>query len=73
MSILTHAVVAVDNSSRGAVYKGLALATDGAGQSFLYAADFGRGRIDVFDQNFKSVTSYRCVPGSQPVGWLCSF
>src|SRR5262249_53756750 len=51
----THALHVVDNSSAGAVYKGLALATDSAGQSFLYAADFGRGRIDVFDQNFKAV------------------
>jgi uncharacterized protein (TIGR03118 family) len=49
----SHAVLAVDNSSSGAVYKGLALATDPAGNTFLYAADFGRGTIDVFDQNFK--------------------
>jgi uncharacterized protein (TIGR03118 family) len=51
----THAIVAVDNSSSGAVYKGLALATDPAGNSLLYAADFGRGTIDVFDQNFQPV------------------
>ncbi|HLJ94934.1 MAG TPA: TIGR03118 family protein [Gemmataceae bacterium] len=51
----THALLAVDNSSLGAVYKGLALATDAAGRTFLYAANFGRGTIDVFDQNFKSV------------------
>jgi uncharacterized protein (TIGR03118 family) len=47
------AVLAVDNSSLGADYTGLALATDGSGHSFLYAADFGRGQIDVFDQDFK--------------------
>ncbi len=51
----TAAVLAVDNSSLGADYTGLALATNGAGQSFLYAADFGRGAIDVFDQAFKAV------------------
>jgi uncharacterized protein (TIGR03118 family) len=56
----THTLLAVDNSSAGAVYKGLALATAAAGQSFLYAADFGRGRIDVFDQDFKPVAR----PGS---------
>jgi uncharacterized protein (TIGR03118 family) len=51
----THAVLAVDNSSSGAVYKGLAVATDPAGQTLLYAADFGRGSIDVFDQSFNRV------------------
>jgi uncharacterized protein (TIGR03118 family) len=56
----THALLAVDNSSSGAVYKGLALAADPAGRRFLYAADFGRGTIDVFDQDFKPVVH----PGS---------
>jgi uncharacterized protein (TIGR03118 family) len=50
-----RAVVAVDNSSAGAVYKGLALAADQSGLAFLYAADFGRGEIDVFDQDFRPV------------------
>jgi uncharacterized protein (TIGR03118 family) len=56
----THALMAVDDSSAGAVYKGLATATDLNGRTFLYAADFGRGTVDVFDQAFKSVTD----PGS---------
>jgi uncharacterized protein (TIGR03118 family) len=51
----TRALVAVDNASTGAVYKGLAIATDGAGRSYLYAADFSHGTIDVFDQDFKAV------------------
>lgn len=51
----THAVVAVDNSSSGAVYTGLALATELSGQSYLYAADFSHGTIDVFDQEFRPV------------------
>src|SRR5262249_52798277 len=50
-----HTVVAVDNSSSGASYKGLALASDASGQSFLYAANFSSGTIDVFDQNFQPV------------------
>jgi uncharacterized protein (TIGR03118 family) len=50
---------AVDNSTIGAVYTGLALAADPAGP-FLYAANFGRGTIDVFDQEFRSVVR----PGS---------
>ena len=48
----TRALLAVESPSAGAVYKGLALATDPAGQSFLYAADFGHGRIDVFNKDF---------------------
>jgi len=51
----THALLAVDNSSSGAVYKGLALAVDPTGHSFLYAANFSQGTIDVFDQNFQPV------------------
>jgi uncharacterized protein (TIGR03118 family) len=56
----THAVVAVDNSASGADYTGLAIGTNEAGQTLLYAADFARGTIDVFDQNFKPVS----LPGS---------
>jgi uncharacterized protein (TIGR03118 family) len=56
----TRALLASDNSSAGALYKGLTLAADSAGRSFLYAADFGRGTIDVFDQDFKPVAR----PGS---------
>jgi uncharacterized protein (TIGR03118 family) len=55
-----HALVAVDNSSSGADYTGLALAADPAGQSFLYAADFSHGTIDVFNQDFQPVA----LPGA---------
>jgi uncharacterized protein (TIGR03118 family) len=51
------ALVVIDNSSKGADYKGLAIATNSNGQTFLYAADFGRGEIDVFDQNFHQVST----------------
>ncbi len=50
-----RALLAVDNSSGGAVYTGLTLAADPAGRSSLYAADFGRGTIDVFDPDFRPV------------------
>ena len=50
----THAILAVDNSASGAVYKGLALAA-AAGGSQLYASNFHAGTIDVFDSNFKPV------------------
>jgi uncharacterized protein (TIGR03118 family) len=52
----TRALVVLDNASAGAVYTGLALATDPTGHSFLYAADVSHGRIDVFDQHFQPVT-----------------
>jgi uncharacterized protein (TIGR03118 family) len=51
----TRALLAVDNSASGAVYTGLALAADDTGASFLYAADFSHGTIDVFDQDFRPV------------------
>jgi len=47
----TVAIPAVDRSSTGAVYKGLATAADR-----LYATDFHNGRVDVFDRNFAPVT-----------------
>lgn len=47
----TSAVVAFDNSAASAVYKGLALLNNGTG-SFLLAANFRTGKIDVLDRNF---------------------
>ena len=55
----TNAVVAVDRSNAGAIYKGLAIASTGTA-AFLYAADFHNGRVDVFDGSFNLVTT----PGS---------
>ena len=49
---LTSAVLAVDNSGTGAVYKGLALGNNASG-TFLYATNFNAGTIDVFDSNFQ--------------------
>jgi uncharacterized protein (TIGR03118 family) len=49
-----HAVL-VQQGPAGAAYTGLALATDPAGNGLLYAADFGLGTIDVFDQNYQPV------------------
>jgi len=42
------AVVAFDNSASGAVYKGLALLNS----TFLLAANFNSGKVDVLDRNF---------------------
>ena len=44
----TSAVVAYDNSASGAVYKGLALVNS----TFLLAANFNSGKVDVYDRNF---------------------
>ena len=46
-----NAFTKVDNSAAGAVYKGLALLTNIEG-TFLLAANFNSGKIDVFDRNF---------------------
>jgi uncharacterized protein (TIGR03118 family) len=45
----THAIIAVDNSSKGAVYKGLAIATDALGVTRLYATNFRAGTVEVFE------------------------
>jgi aldose sugar dehydrogenase len=50
----THAVIAVDNSAKGAVYKGLAIGFNGEG-AFLFATNFKSGTIDVFDSQFRPV------------------
>jgi uncharacterized protein (TIGR03118 family) len=46
------AVIGVDRSSAGAIYKGLATANDR-----LYATDFHNGRIDVFDASFNPIAT----------------
>jgi uncharacterized protein (TIGR03118 family) len=46
-----NAFTVVDNSAAGAVYKGLALLTNNEG-TFLLAANFNSGTVDVFDGNF---------------------
>jgi uncharacterized protein (TIGR03118 family) len=51
----TAAVTAFDGGSLGASYKGAALAAQGSA-TFLYAADFHNGRVDVFDSSFARVT-----------------
>ena len=54
----THAILASDQSGRGAVYTGLALGTNSEG-NFLFATDNGpNSRIDVFDSNFHLVNSF---------------
>jgi uncharacterized protein (TIGR03118 family) len=67
----THAITsftAVD----GAVYKGLAIANNGAG-NFLYAADFHGNKVDVFDAHFTkqpaSAAAFAFVDPTLPAGY----
>ena len=55
----TAAIIAADNSGEGAVYKGLAIATNGS-QAQVFAANFRENAIDVFDSSFQRVNK----PGS---------
>jgi uncharacterized protein (TIGR03118 family) len=64
------ATVAFDNSASGAVYKGLALFNS----TFLLAANFNSGKIDVLDRNFNptslsgSLTDPKLPAGFAPHG-----
>jgi len=63
-------IIAVDNSARGngnkgkgygqgAVYKGLAIATDPvSGGTFLYATNFKRGQVEIYDGTFGLVDTF---------------
>jgi uncharacterized protein (TIGR03118 family) len=56
---LSHATIAADRSSFGAVYTGLAIAINSSRQAFLYAADDGPNRrVDMFDSSFTLLRSF---------------
>jgi uncharacterized protein (TIGR03118 family) len=67
------AVIAVDHSSSGAVYKGLALAFNESG-AFLFATNFHAGTVDVFDSKFQAIRTHggfsdpQIPPGYAPFG-----
>jgi uncharacterized protein (TIGR03118 family) len=73
----TNSILKVDNSSNptpttGAVYKGLTIATNG-GSTFLYAANFRAGTVEMYNSSFGLVksftdTSLPAVPAGTPVG-----
>jgi len=50
----TNAIKMFDGAADGAVYKGLALASNN-GANFLYATDFHNARVDVFNATFTKV------------------
>jgi uncharacterized protein (TIGR03118 family) len=57
-----YGIIAVKNTDNpvvgsGAVYKGLAIATDPTGKTLLYVTNFRAGTVEVYDTNFKPVVS----------------
>ena len=64
------AVLAVDNSANGAVYKGLTIGTTPDG-TFLYATNFNSGWVEIYDSNFqwvKNFTDWEVPQGYAPFG-----
>jgi len=51
-----EAVLVVDDSDEGAIYKGLALGSD-AGSNRLYTTDFHGGSVDAYDGSFVEIES----------------
>ena len=77
----TNAIRVVDNSAiptaaTGAVYKGLAMITNSTG-TFLLAANFRSGKVEVYDVNFKPAVLAGTftdpappqIPAGSPAGW----
>ncbi|HTW56501.1 MAG TPA: TIGR03118 family protein [Terriglobales bacterium] len=51
------AIIAVNNSSTGAIYTGLAITSYPSG-NFLFAADSWNNKVDIYDGNFNWVSSF---------------
>ncbi len=67
---LHNAILAVDNSGTGAVYKGLAIGATADG-SFIYASNFSSGWVEMYDSHFqwvKNFTDTDLPPGYAPFG-----
>src|SRR5262249_32376699 len=71
MGSSTFGIIAVNKSSAGAVYKGLAVAADpdpNSNVAFLYAANFHSGMVEMYDRDFNvtSFTDPNLPPGFAP-------
>lgn len=64
----TGGIVLVDRSDLQAAYLGVAIIRD-KDQSFVLAADFHNGRIDVFNSDFRLVTDLSFVDADIPEGF----
>jgi uncharacterized protein (TIGR03118 family) len=64
------AYIAVNNNGNGAVYKGMALASQG-GANYLYVANFNAGTVEAYDTNFAphSFGSNAFVDTTLPAGY----
>jgi uncharacterized protein (TIGR03118 family) len=60
------AVIAVNNSSTGATYTGLAITSKTSG-NFLYATDLANNKVDMYDGSFNLVTSF--TDSTLPMGY----
>ena len=66
----TQSIVMVNNSSKAAVYTGLAIGANGS-NTYLFAANINSGAIDVFDSNYAPVTMQGAFQDSQlPAGYV---
>ncbi|HJW29574.1 MAG TPA: TIGR03118 family protein, partial [Saprospiraceae bacterium] len=61
------ATTIIDSTAFGASYTGLEIASDGQ-NTYLFVANLGQGRIDVFDQNWAYVTTKPFIDVTLPVG-----
>jgi len=66
------AVVAVDQGARGAIFRGLAIATLADGSQRLYATDFHTGRVVVFDGRWRRILQGAFVDHAIPA-WYSPF
>ena len=67
------AVVAVDDGARGAVFRGLAIATRADGSQRLYATDFHNGRVDVFDGRWRRIVGRGAFVDHAIPSWYAPF
>jgi uncharacterized protein (TIGR03118 family) len=65
---VTNAIRAVDNSARGAIYKGIALGSAG-GANYIYLADFHNAKVDTFDSSFTPVGGFSFTDLNLPAGY----
>jgi uncharacterized protein (TIGR03118 family) len=65
----TKAEVLLDNSSKGAVYTGCAVATPSGGTPQMYLANFNSGKVEVYDQNMNPITTASFANSAIPTGY----
>jgi uncharacterized protein (TIGR03118 family) len=65
----THAIIVVPPPPKGAVYKGLAIATDSGHVTRLYATNFSAGTVVVFDSSTWTPTTTAFTDPNLPRGY----